>query len=79
MKLADYLKTHHLTHDEFSKKVGVARTQITRIINKKRNASPHLIKKIKEVTSGKVTFEDLFNPEAPTRLKSMENKDNENS
>lgn len=77
MKLSEYLKKYGLTHKEFAEKVGIARTQITRIINKTKNPSAHLMKTIEEVTNGEVTMQDLFNPEAPTRFKGRKIKSNE--
>ena len=74
MRLSEYLKKHKLTQKDFAEKVGVARPQITRIISKKRNPSPHLMKKIEEATEGEVTMQDLFNPEAPTRFVNKGNK-----
>ena len=79
MKLLEYLKKHDLTNRDFAEKVNVARTQITRIINKKRNPSAHLMKTIEEVTNGEVTMQDLFNPEAPTRFKGGKRKRHENT
>ena len=75
MRLEEYLKKHKITCTAFGDKVGVSDAQITRIINKKRNPSPHLMKRIQEETNGEVGFEDLFNPEVPSRLKKRENKE----
>ena len=71
MKLEDYLKKNNLTHDDFSRKVGVTRPLITQIIGG-RNPSTALVKRIEEITNGEVTLNDLFNPEAPSRLKKKE-------
>ena len=70
MNLADYLKKYKLTHVDFGKKVGIKQPQVSRIVNSKGNPSPHLMKLIEEATKGEVTMQDLFNPEAPSRLKS---------
>jgi len=72
MRLEEYLKKYKITCKSFGAKVGVSDAQVTRIINKKRNPSPHLMKRIQEETNGEVSFEDLFNPEAPSRLKKKE-------
>jgi len=69
MKLSDYLKKHKLTHGAFADVVGVARPFITNISNGKKNPSLALVHKIQVATKGDVTFEDLFNPEAPSKLK----------
>ena len=79
MRLREYLKKYKITYKTFGKRVGVSDAHITNIINNERNPSPHLMKKIEDVTKGEVTMQELFNPEAPTRLKRMENKDNENT
>ena len=63
MRLLDYLKANNLTHEKFASLVGVSKPQITRILNRTRNPSIKLIETIKKVTSGKVTYEDLINPE----------------
>ena len=60
MKLQDYLKKHGLTHDAFSKKVGVTRVQITKIINNTVSPSAALMKKIKKATLGEVDYKDLI-------------------
>ena len=60
MKLQEYLSKHKMTHETFSKKVGVTRVQITKIINKSVLPSATLMKKIKKVTGGKVDYKDLI-------------------
>lgn len=69
MKLAEYLKINNLTQEAFAEIVGVTRPIITDIVNRKRNASVQMVKRIKEATEGQVTFEDLYLSEAPSRLK----------
>jgi len=69
MKLLDYLKKHKLTHENFADMVGVKRPFITNILNGKKNPSAALVNNIQLVTKGAVTFKDLFNPGAPSRLK----------
>ena len=70
MKLQEYLKQKDVTQTSFASSVGVAQSHINNIIRGKKSPSPKLTKKIEEMTDGKVSFEDLFNPEAPSRLKS---------
>ena len=74
MKLEDYLKKHQLTHEKFALKVGVSRPFITMILRGYNNPSVKLIKRIQEATKGEVRFEDLYNPEAPSRIKNNDNK-----
>jgi transcriptional regulator with XRE-family HTH domain len=69
MKLVDYLKKHNLTQENFSQKAGIQQPQVSRIVNDKGNPSPHLMKLIEKSTNGEVTMQDLFNQEAPSRLK----------
>ena len=69
MKLSEYLKKNRITIKDFSKKVGVSDVQVGRILNRTRNPSLHLGKKIEEATNQEVSIGDLFNPEAPSRLK----------
>ena len=69
MKLSEYLKKNRITIKDFSKKVGVSDVQVGRILNGTRNPSLHLGKKIEEATNQEVSIGDLFNPEAPSRLK----------
>jgi transcriptional regulator with XRE-family HTH domain len=68
MKLEEYIKSHGLNLNKFAVKVGVSRVQITRLIKGQQNPSAHLTHKIMEITNGEVTFQDLFNPSAPSRL-----------
>lgn len=60
MKLEEYLSKNHLTHEAFSQKVDVSRVQITKIINGHVSPSAKLMKKIKQATNGKVSYEDLI-------------------
>lgn len=60
MKLKEYLSENNLTHENFSQQVGVSRVQITKIINKYVSPSAKVMKKIKEATDGKVSYEDLI-------------------
>lgn len=60
MKLQDYLKKHNLTHEAFSKKVGVTRVQITKIITNTVYPSAALMKRIKKASLGEVDYKDLI-------------------
>jgi len=63
MKLLDYLKTYKITQEEFASKLGVTRPFVTRIANGKQNPPLRLAIKITEISEGKVTAADLYNPE----------------
>ena len=72
MKLEEYIKTHGLNYSKFAKMVGVSQVQIVRLINGERNPSSNLTHKIMKVTNKKVTFEDLFTPNIPSRGKTKD-------
>ena len=59
---------------KFAEMVGVTQPHITNILSGRKNASVALTKKIEEVTEGRVTFKDIFNTEAPSRLKNKKRK-----
>ncbi len=67
MKLADYLAKNGLTHDDFSRKVGVTRPMITLLVNRRKNPSLKLVKRIEDETKGEVSFHDLFNPDVTSK------------
>ena len=67
MKLADYLAKNGLTHDDFSRKVGVTRPMITLLVNRRKNPSLKLVKRIEDETKGEVSFHDLFNPHVTSK------------
>nr|VFK80769.1 MAG: Helix-turn-helix [Candidatus Kentron sp. SD] len=71
MKLSEYLKKYGLSQQNFADKIQVSRPLITRIVNKTSNPSAHLMKIIEEATNGEVSMQELFNPEAPSRLKTQ--------
>lgn len=77
MKLEEYLKNHSLTHKKFAEIIGVSQSHVTLIIGGKKNPSLALMRRIIEFTNGEVTVGDLFNPEAPSRLKKQK-QTNEN-
>lgn len=75
MKLSEYLKTYNLTHKEFGKRVGVSQAHITNILSGKKNASLALTSRIEKETNREVTFNDIFNVTAPSRLKNRDGRD----
>ena len=78
MKLKDYLKEKDITEDFFAASIGVSQVHVNYITRGKRNPSIELSRIIEKATDGKVTVYDLFNPEAPSRLKSRNKRKKEN-
>ncbi len=74
MKLKEYMKEKGLTERKFAPLVGTSQQHINNIIRGKANPSLELVNIIEEVTEGKVTFKDLFNPKAPSRLQSAQKR-----
>jgi len=77
MELKQYLEEKGLSQTEFARKLGVTSARISQIVNRKRNPSVFLMKAIEEVTGGSVTMQELFSPDAPSRLKNRRKKLNE--
>jgi len=69
MRLVDYLKANNLNRLQFAKILGISPTHMSDICNKKKNPSLDLCRRIIKATNGKVNIGDLFNPDAPTRIK----------
>lgn len=69
MKLREYLKLKSISQQEFADRIGVTRPLVTLIVNGKKNPSINVVVRIEEETQGLVKLSDLFNPEAPSRLK----------
>ena len=74
MKLSEFLKSHSLSQRGLANKLGVSESHISNILKGARSPSIELIRRIIKVTDGKVNIGDLFNPEAPSRLKNRKNK-----
>lgn len=63
MTLEQYITANELTHEAFGKLIDAPQATINRYVNKKRFPSPDMIRKIHDVTAGKVTFSDWYQPE----------------
>lgn len=59
MQLDDWMKENGLSDEQLAERVGSARTTISRIRRGKRRPSWNLAARLKEVTGGKVTLDDL--------------------
>ena len=69
MRLKQYLLKKGISQRSFANSVGVSGVHINHIINGRRNPSPKLMKKIKEISKDALSFEDLCNPNIPSRKK----------
>ncbi len=68
MKLKEYRNEHNITQPQMAEKIGVSLIMITRYENKKRTPSAKIIKKIYDVTCGKVTPNDWFELKKPPEM-----------
>ena len=62
MHLAEWLKLHRRTHDEFGSELGVTHTAVGRYVNGTRMPKRAIMLKIQEITGGAVTPNDFFGP-----------------
>jgi predicted transcriptional regulator len=67
MKLADFLSQRAMSQTEFANSVGVTTASISRYISGDRLPSAAVMRKIREVTEGKVTPDDLVEPARPAK------------
>lgn len=74
MRLEEYILEEELSERQFASLVDVSHAHINNIIRGRRTPSIYLIKKIEELTQGKVSLNDLLHPNAPSRLKSRKKK-----
>ena len=74
MKLSEYLRINKISHKDFAQKIGVTRSFITNVLNKKRNPSLKLCLKIEAETKGKVKTKELFNPNVPPQKVNRKNE-----
>lgn len=67
MRLDIYLEKYEISVEIFAKKIGVHRTSIYRFIRGVTFPRPATLRRIKEVTGGRVTSEDFVEvaPHAP--------------
>ena len=68
MRLKDYFLLEQISEREFAALIRVSQSHISNISMGRKNPSLPLAKRIEEMTGGKVTTDDLLNPEAPSRL-----------
>ena len=69
MDLKNYLKIHSLPQEKFASLLGISQPHLSNILKGRKSPSIQLAKRINDVTNGKVSLDDLFNPEAPSRMK----------
>jgi transcriptional regulator with XRE-family HTH domain len=74
MKLRDFMHKKGLTERAFAKSLGTSQQHLNFIIQGKRNPSLELARIIESETRGEVSISELFNPSAPSRLKSRRKK-----
>ena len=60
MWLDEWLFNEGMTQQDFAKQVGISREYLNRIIGGAVRGSPDVAKKIQELTSGKVTLEEIL-------------------
>jgi transcriptional regulator with XRE-family HTH domain len=75
MKLKDFMKENFFTERRFASVLGISQQHLNFIIRGKSSPSIQLIQRIIKATNGKVTLDDLSNPEAPSRLKKRRGKE----
>ena len=75
MKLKDFMKENSFTERQFASILGISQQHLNFIIRGKSSPSIQLIQRIIKATNGKVTIDELANPEAPSRLKNKEFND----
>ena len=68
MDLESYLQKKKLQKKEFAKLIRVSNACISHIVNKKREPSLEIARRIIKETKGKVNVSDLFNPESKVRF-----------
>jgi transcriptional regulator with XRE-family HTH domain len=62
MDLRTYLEKQKLSPAQFAEKIGVHRTSVIRFRDRTRKPDLDTIQKIHEVTKGRVTAKDFFQP-----------------
>lgn len=75
MNLKEYFEKKSLSQVSFAKKIGISKAHICNILKGKRTPSLALMRRIIEITKGEVTVGDLFNPKAPSRLKTKKEEE----
>ena len=69
VKLEEYLRKNNIEKQQFAKMIGVSQSFFSLVINRKRDPSLQVIRRIIKVTNGQVNISDLVNMEPPKREK----------
>ena len=67
MNLKEFLFFERKIHKEFSEELFISRNYLTLIVNQKVKPSKRLAKAIEIATQGKVTAEEVLNPQKPLK------------
>lgn len=60
MTLADYLDKHGIKDGDFALRIGVDRSNVSRMRTSGQIPKPHVLRAIARETSGEVTADDFF-------------------
>lgn len=63
MKLADWLKSQNMTHDDLARQLGCDRSSVTKWVGGRLPRNKDVLKRIRELTDGKVTANDFVSDE----------------
>lgn len=64
MTLEKYLAKHGITQQDFAESIGVGQSHVSRMLSGKVCLSFNVLRKISQVTGGKVTANDFLAPVA---------------
>jgi len=65
MYLQDWLLKHRMSYNEFAAALNINRLTLYWWIRKKKRPNAKNMDKIKEITKGKVTYEEISTPQVP--------------
>lgn len=60
MKIDEFLKYRRMSQAEFAEQLGIARQTVWNYISGKRCPAPHIALKIKEISKGKISLEEIM-------------------
>ena len=60
MWIDEWIFKEGITKAEFARRVGISRVYLTSIISGRKRGSPDVAKRIRDMTNGEVTFEDIL-------------------
>jgi transcriptional regulator with XRE-family HTH domain len=60
MKLSEWMEANRLTDEQFAVRVGIDRTTLSRVRRGLKDPSASLMRRIKSVTDGAVTADDVL-------------------